>query len=221
MKNIETAVGVYEIDDMNHEVLTQLGAVEGDRLREDSALYDTMQTMLSGSEPGLVQPRDQYSCVFVFGTPGVLLVRKSHPSWQKGRLNGIGGALEPGETPEMCARREFLEETGKNPPALRRFCTLTDSGVIVHFFTGEWAGEDPPTLRDLNDKSEPLEWHPLQSEIVGGSNGGDDTVGHPQWQDPDEAIDNLAWLIPMARDRFHVDALVTAMRRDASGNPVR
>jgi 8-oxo-dGTP diphosphatase len=29
-----------------------------------------------------------------------------------GKWNGLGGKLEPGETPEECARRELLEESG-------------------------------------------------------------------------------------------------------------
>lgn len=30
----------------------------------------------------------------------------------EGKWNGLGGKLEPGETPEECARREILEESG-------------------------------------------------------------------------------------------------------------
>lgn len=42
----------------------------------------------------------------------VLLVHKLKPEWQRGRLNGIGGKIEPGETPLEAMDRECLEETG-------------------------------------------------------------------------------------------------------------
>lgn len=54
----------------------------------------------------------------------VALVRKLRPNWQKGRLNGIGGKIEPGELPLEAMRREFREETGYDSIAWKHFCTL-------------------------------------------------------------------------------------------------
>ena len=42
----------------------------------------------------------------------VVLMVKERPAWQAGLLNGIGGHIEPDETPRMAMAREFLEETG-------------------------------------------------------------------------------------------------------------
>lgn len=42
----------------------------------------------------------------------VLLVLKDRPDWLKGRLNLVGGKIEPGETPEQAALRELKEESG-------------------------------------------------------------------------------------------------------------
>ncbi len=42
----------------------------------------------------------------------VWLIRKERPAWQKGKLNGIGGHVEDGESPLDAMRREFKEETG-------------------------------------------------------------------------------------------------------------
>jgi len=41
----------------------------------------------------------------------VLLIRKKRPDYQAGKLNGVGGKIEWGETPTGAMRREFLEET--------------------------------------------------------------------------------------------------------------
>ncbi len=41
----------------------------------------------------------------------VVLVDKTSPSWQIGRLNLPGGKVEPGETPVRAAVRELREET--------------------------------------------------------------------------------------------------------------
>lgn len=42
----------------------------------------------------------------------VVLIRKNRPDWQAGKLNGIGGHIEPGEFPIDAMVREFHEETG-------------------------------------------------------------------------------------------------------------
>ena len=40
----------------------------------------------------------------------VYLLRKDHPEFQAGKLNGVGGKLEPGETYAACMAREGKEE---------------------------------------------------------------------------------------------------------------
>lgn len=42
----------------------------------------------------------------------VVLIRKARPEWQRGKLNGIGGHIENGETGWTAMVREFEEETG-------------------------------------------------------------------------------------------------------------
>lgn len=46
----------------------------------------------------------------------VLLIEKSKPDWQKGKLNGVGGHSEPNELFSASIKRECLEETGINIP---------------------------------------------------------------------------------------------------------
>jgi 8-oxo-dGTP diphosphatase len=56
----------------------------------------------------------QYVLGFLFDPEKstVLLIEKKRPAWQSGRLNGIGGKVEPGELPLTAMVREFEEETG-------------------------------------------------------------------------------------------------------------
>jgi 8-oxo-dGTP diphosphatase len=42
----------------------------------------------------------------------VVLIQKKRPEWQKGKWNGVGGHIEPGESCEHAMVRTFREETG-------------------------------------------------------------------------------------------------------------
>lgn len=46
----------------------------------------------------------------------VVLIRKNHPDYQKGKWNGIGGQVEQGELSVEAIRRECLEECGLDVP---------------------------------------------------------------------------------------------------------
>lgn len=52
-------------------------------------------------------------------TDQVLLIRKLKPEWQYGKMNGIGGKIEPGETPVQAAVREIEEKIGIQVPETR------------------------------------------------------------------------------------------------------
>jgi 8-oxo-dGTP diphosphatase len=58
--------------------------------------------------------KTRYVVGYLFNNDGtaVILLRKTHPEWQAGKLNGVGGRVEENETPAACIEREFLEETG-------------------------------------------------------------------------------------------------------------
>jgi 8-oxo-dGTP diphosphatase len=43
---------------------------------------------------------------------GKVLLKLANAGISDGKWNGVGGKMEPGETPEECARRETLEESG-------------------------------------------------------------------------------------------------------------
>jgi 8-oxo-dGTP diphosphatase len=56
----------------------------------------------------------KYALGFIFdqARDHVLLIQKARPAWQRGKLNGIGGKVEPGETFQQAMIRECWEETG-------------------------------------------------------------------------------------------------------------
>lgn len=58
--------------------------------------------------------KPRYVLGFVFDkADNVLLVQKTKPAWQAGKLNGVGGKIEPwDESGCEAMRREFREETG-------------------------------------------------------------------------------------------------------------
>lgn len=62
---------------------------------------------------------ERYCLGFVFAADGsrVLLIEKRRPAWQAGLMNGIGGKVEPNETPQEAMVRECQEEAGLNVPA--------------------------------------------------------------------------------------------------------
>ena len=39
---------------------------------------------------------------------------KTHPEWMKGKINGVGGRINEGESIADAMQREFLEETGSS-----------------------------------------------------------------------------------------------------------
>lgn len=96
-----------------------------------------------------------YVCGLIFSADRarILLIEKRRPAWQAGRLNGIGGKIEDGETPAAAMARELAEEAALAlaPDAFWPVAVLDGDGFRVHFFA---ATADIDTARALTD--EPL-----------------------------------------------------------------
>lgn len=122
----------------------------------------------------------QYVCGFLFDGPHVALIWKQKPDWQRGKLNGIGGKIEPGENRYDAMRREFREETGADIQSWKWFVTCSGgtspSLWTVHFFTATDSGV---SLQSLTEEV------PVYVEAA---RLGDLPI-----------IPNLHWLVPMAR----------------------
>lgn len=125
-----------------------------------------------------------YVAGFLFDdTENVLLIRKARPDWQRGLLNGIGGHIESGEQPIDAMRREFIEETGiETHIDWMEFCRLSelsdDPEFRVHFFCG-YRRNDQRLILYSTETDEPIETHVARHL-------------------PQDVIQNLNWLIPMA-----------------------
>lgn len=158
----------------------------------------------------------RYVVGFLFSNPDdalgerrVALIRKAKPEWQKGRLNGIGGKIEEGETAAMAMAREFAEETMVDDPIpWEEYASLQDGrGWVIYFFRAH-------APLELLKKAQELSEHfaePIHLCAVG-------TWGHPGgFALADQAIFNLNWLIPLALDGDIDRAEVVERHKDRSG----
>jgi 8-oxo-dGTP pyrophosphatase MutT (NUDIX family) len=130
-------------------------------------------------QPSDGDKRIQYVAGFLFEGDNVALIRKLRPAWQTGKLKGIGGHIEHGETPTQAMTREFLEETGYRTTATQwwPFAILSGENHVVHFFASYGALKELKSTTDEEVIVIPI------SEVTA-----------------ENAIPNLTWLIPMARE---------------------
>ena len=107
-----------------------------------------------------------YCCGFMFSKDfsHVLLIEKARPKWQEGKVNGIGGHLESGESPVDAMVREFEEETGLRAtgPFVPLEPVRQKGGKIVHAWAFE--GDCDPSAAKSNTFS--MEWPPRSGRQV-------------------------------------------------------
>jgi 8-oxo-dGTP diphosphatase len=131
------------------------------------------------------KPHTRYVAGFMFSSCRqlVALIRKNKPAWQKGKLNGIGGKVEDGESSLDAMVREFAEETGITvmPEHWSDFCCMKGEGFTVVFFASIG---DLGALRSMEDE---------QVEIVGL---------HEINLLRSDLVENLPWLISLALDHL-------------------
>lgn len=125
----------------------------------------------------------------------VALIRKTKPTWQAGKLNGIGGKVEIGEGFRTAMAREFYEETGvmTDPGDWRGFGVLNHNGHLVYLF--ESTGHPDEQLQQTTEEepgwfyADALAYHVSAGSI--------------------SIMPNLAWMIPLALDKDRVTADIT------------
>ena len=142
-------------------------------------------------------PHFIYVLALLFTPDGrqVVLMKKSRPAWQSGRVNAPGGKVLPGETPTEAARREVREEAGVDVIAWEEFLVWEDPIYHMH------------ALRAFDAAAE-LAYTAEDQEVFLAD------VGHL----PSGLIDNLRWLIPLALDRdVALPVRVTSANPEGSG----
>jgi 8-oxo-dGTP diphosphatase len=108
----------------------------------------------------------------------VVLMRRTRPAWQAGRVNGLGGRIKDGESAREAARREVREESGVDVAEWIEVLVWEDVEYRMH------------VVRAM-------------SELARGARTMEDQEVFLADVDalPANVIDNLRWLVPLALDR--------------------
>lgn len=124
----------------------------------------------------------------------VLLISKKRPAWQAGFLNGIGGHIEPGETPLAAMYREGREEANLQKVGLiqgdkgwEHAMTFTCKGGTVFVFRSFLPDVVFRMARTMTDET---------------------VTAVPTRTLPPIVVDNLGWMIPMLLDNLRFPVLL-------------
>jgi 8-oxo-dGTP diphosphatase len=107
----------------------------------------------------------------------VVLMRRTRPAWQAGRVNALGGKVMAGESAGTAARREVREECGVDVAEWREVLVWEDVEYVMH------------VVRAVSDKARDARTQEDQEVFLADVNAL-----------PANVIDNLRWLVPLALD---------------------
>ena len=110
----------------------------------------------------------------------VLLIEKKHPMWQAGKLNAVGGKIEPNETAYGAMIREFKEETNLCVTSWHNLCVLSGEGFKVHFYYANIEASHMRESRQMTDEA--VDTYPVENILLGR----------------ETTIPNVPWLLAMA-----------------------
>jgi 8-oxo-dGTP diphosphatase len=133
-----------------------------------------------------------YVLALLFTADGreVVLVRKTRPAWQAGRVNALGGKMHHGEAVTDSARREVREEAGIDVDGWEEFLVWHDPEYRLR------------VVRAFDDAARRARTAEDQEVFLA-----------PADALPPNVIDNLRWIIPLALDR---DVAVPIVVRSAN-----
>lgn len=107
----------------------------------------------------------------------VVLMRRTRPAWQAGRVNALGGRIMAGESSRGAARREVREECGVDVAEWTEVLVWDDAEYVMH------------AMRAVDDRARDARTMEDQEVFLAAVRAL-----------PDNVIDNLRWLVPLALD---------------------
>jgi 8-oxo-dGTP diphosphatase len=131
-----------------------------------------------------MKPSIKYVVGFRFNEGKVLLISKLKPSWQKGRLNGIGGKVEKDEESVSAMVREFREETGID--------TTEADWQYVAMMIGPCGKDSDDWIVRVYASFGPID--------EARSTTDEQVVAVDAKSLPREVLSNLHWLVPLCQD---------------------
>jgi len=146
----------------------------------------------------------EYAVGFIHNDNDVALIRKDRPQWQAGFLNGIGGKLEPGESPHDAMIRECHEEAGRFIGPWEHFLTLEGTTARVFCF----AVYDEYDEHIYKLEQQPGESEPIEIWRMDNLNKGE----YAQWNGTflqSATVPNLKWIIPLMMQRAKYSKPIT------------
>jgi len=123
--------------------------------------------------------------------PDVFLVKKNprraNMAWQRDLWNGVGGGVNPGESPYDASKREWREETTIEPnhfQGWRCFAVETGRNYQLYCFRADVAANflSTDTWPKYNDANEMMAWLNMAD------------------MDKHHVLGNLRWMLPLALD---------------------
>lgn len=107
----------------------------------------------------------------------VVLMRRTRPAWQAGRVNALGGRIMVGESAREAARREVREECGVDVTEWSEVLVWADAEYVMH------------AMRAVDDRARDARTMEDQEVFLADVRAL-----------PENVIDNLRWLVPLALD---------------------
>lgn len=124
----------------------------------------------------------KYVCGFLFDKSLnlVVLIEKQSPEWQKDKWNGVGGKIEPGETPLQAMIREFKEEAGMDVTDWKQYCVIRGRNSEITFFYSVMDAEYLMNVKTMTKEQLGI-WSLARVSM---------------WSFP--LLPNIRWILPMA-----------------------